>query len=565
MPQTITVENAGTGSLTYNNTTSTTSGGPWLKVSSTSGSTNATAAGTVTVSVNIAGLQVGDYYGEIVVSPSDAGISPQIATVALHVVSPADSPGGSVGSFGLIFVTNAGGANPAAQMLMVTNPSPDPLSFLVSPFSNASASWLTATPLSGTVSAGNPATLSVQPVLGALTPGVYIGDLTITLIPANATAATVAQVLHVQVIFVVLPAGVPVPAIQTRAEPRVTTCTPAMLVPVFTLLGVGFNATAGWPSAIEVAVVDDCGNPLNSGTVTVTFSSGDPALSLLSIGSGRWTGTWNAVNASSDVTLTADAEEVQPRLSGHASIGGALESNSAVPSISTGGVVSAANFAANQPLAPGSFGAIFGANLATGLEGSKGFPLNTQLGDTLVALGSQEIPLLFTSTGQINGVVPYNVPVNTTQQMIVQRGNTLSIPQPVAIAAALPAVFTQNGAGTGAALINVFKSDGTPLPNNSAVSAGDVIVFYCSGLGAVDHPVSAGAQTPLTPLSNTINPVTVTIGGKQQKAAFAGLTPLFAQLYQVNVVMPSGVPAGTADVTLSAAGQDSEPVTIQVH
>jgi uncharacterized protein (TIGR03437 family) len=256
------------------------------------------------------------------------------------------------------------------------------------------------------------------------------------------------------------------------------------------------------------------------------------------------------------------AEETSPALKGSASIGGALQPNASTPSVSTGGVVSAANFAANQPLAPGSFGAIFGSNLATSLQGATGFPLSTKLGDTSVFLGTEEIPLLFASSGQVNGVVPYDLPPNSTQQIIVQRGSAISIPQPVIIAPALPAVFTQNGAGTGAALYSVFHADGTTSPNNSPVTGGDTLVLYASGLGAVSPKVAAGAQTPFSPLSNTVDPVTVTFGKTAVTAGFAGLAPGFAQLYQINVKVPSGLPSGTATITLSVAGQVSAPVTI---
>jgi uncharacterized protein (TIGR03437 family) len=574
-PQTIAVLNSGAGTLSYSASVSTLSGGSWLSISPASGSSSASAPGAVTVSVNIAGLQAGTYYGKVSFSANGAADSPQFASVVLNLVSPANSPGGALSPSGLIFVGSAGGSNPAAKTVTVSNPSPDALTYLATPFSNGNVSWLNVTPVSGTASAGQPAMMSVQPKLQGLAAGVYIGDLSVAFLPANSsTTSATSQVLHVEVLLIVLPAGVSVPSIettasphQTTAEPRAATCTPTQLLPVFTLLGTGFSATAGWPTAIEVTVVDDCGNPLLSGagSVIVTFSSGDPALSLASIGNGSWTATWNAANAAPGITITAQAQQVQPALSGHAGIGGTLAANAAVPSVSTGGVVNAANFVANQPLAPGTFGAIFGANLAQSLVGSSTFPLSTQLGDTSVILNGEQLPLLFASTGQINTILPYDLPVNSTQQLVVQRGTSISIPQPVVITAAVPAIFTQNGAGTGAALYNLYKSNGTPLPNNSAVSAGDVVVLYAAGLGAVDHPITAGAQTPLAPLFSTTNPVTITIGGKQQTAEFAGLAPGFASLYQINAVVPSGLPSGNATVTVSASGQQSAPVTISVQ
>jgi uncharacterized protein (TIGR03437 family) len=569
-PQTITVLNTGAGTLNFSGSVSTLFGGNWLSVSPSSGTSSSSAAGAVTVTVNPAGLQPGDYYGKIQFSSSNAANSPQVASVVLNVVSAANSPGAFVKPTGLIFVGSAGGTDPKAQTLTVTNPSPNALAFLVTAFDaggGASASnWLTATPASGSVSATQPANVSVQPSLKGLAAGVYKGDLTLNIVSPNAAGSTPPQILHVEVLLLVLPSGSSSSSSLALRPSASGSCTPTQLLPVFTLLGTGFTAAVGWPTAIEVTVVDDCGKPLTAGgSVTVTFSSGDPALSLDSLNDGRWTGTWNATHSTAAVTITSQAQQVQPALTGSSSIGGALEPNTATPIVSTGGVVSAANFAANQPLAPGAFGAIFGSNLSQGLNQSTQLPLSLQLGDTSVVLAGEQLPLLFTSGQQVNVVVPYDVPVNSTQQLVVQKGMAISIPQSVVIAPALPAIFTQNGFGTGAALINVYKPDGTPLPANSPVKAGYVITLYASGLGAVNPPVAAGSAAPASPLSKTVNPVTVTIGGAPAKGLFAGLAPGFAQLYQVNVQIPSGLPSGSAVLTLSVAGQQSAPVTVTVQ
>ena len=62
-----------------------------------------------------------------------------------------------------------------------------------------------------------------------------------------------------------------------------------------------------------------------------------------------------------------------------------------------------------------------------------------------------------------------------------------------------------------------------------------------------------------------MNPVTVKIGQTQAQVLFAGLVPVYAQLYQVNVQIPSGLPSGEATLTLSVSGQQSAPVTIAVQ
>jgi len=568
-PQSITVLNPGAGTLNFSASASTISGGNWLSVSPASGTSSAKSAGSVTVSVNPAGLQPGDYYGTVQFSASGAVNSPQVASVVLNVLSQANSPGAFVNPTGLIFVGSVGGAGPVAQTLSITNPSPVALTYLVTPFAQSGGnSWLTATPPSGSVSSTQPATVSVQPSLTGLTAGIYIGDLTVNIVPATTTTATTAapQIFHVEVLLLVLPAGGSSSiqsARQTGLRPQAVGCTPTKLLPVFTQLGTGFTAEVAWPTAIEVTVVDDCGTPVVSGSVAALFSSGDPALSLDSLNDGRWTATWNATHAAPAVTITAQAQEVQPAIVGSASIGGTLEPNTATPAVSAGGVIGVFNSVANQPLAPGAYGAIYGSNLSEGLNLSAGYPFSLQLGDTSVILGGEPLPLYFTSANQINVVVPYNVPVNTTQQLVVQKGNAISIPQPVFIAPAQPTILTQASAPT-AALINVYKADGTALPNNSPVGAGYVITLYCSGLGAVDPAVAAGTPAPSTPLSHTVNPVTVTIGQSQAQILFAGLVPSYAQLYQVNVQIPSGLPSGSSTLTLSVSGQQSAPVTITV-
>ena len=563
-PQTITVFNEGAGTLNFSASPSTISGGPWLSVSPSSGSSSASSDGSVTVSVNPAGLQPGDYYGKVQFSASGATNSPQFASVVLNVASPDKSPGAFVKPTGLIFVGSSGGTDPAAKTISVTNPSPNALSYLVSAFATSgTTNWLAETPTSGSVSSTQPATISVQPSLKGLATGAYIGDLTVTIVPATVTTTAPPQIFHIEVLLLVLPSGV-TPAAQHELEPRVSTCPPSKLIPVFTLLGTGFTSTAGWPTAIEVTVVDDCGNPLIDGSVTVNFSTGDPALSLQSLNDGRWTSTWNASNASPTVTITAQAQQIAPALTGRAQIGGALDPNNSTPAVNTGGVVSSISFVPNQPLAPGSYAAIFGSNLSGSLAGSNKLPLSTQLGNTTAFLGTQALPLFYASSGQINAVLPYEVPANSTQQIVVQNGSAISIPQKVLIASAVPAIVSLDQTGQGSALYGAFRSDGTPLPNNSPVGAGDIVVIYCSGLGAVDPPVPAGSQAPLSPLSHTVNPVTVTFGQTPVSADFAGLAPTFAQLYQVNAVVPSGLPSGTATVTLSVAGQQSSPVTINI-
>jgi len=104
-----------------------------------------------------------------------------------------------------------------------------------------------------------------------------------------------------------------------------------------------------------------------------------------------------------------------------------------------------------------------------------------------------------------------------------------------------------------------------PLRAVSA-TAGDTLVIYCTGLGEVNPSIVAGTPAPVSPLSHTVNTVTATMGGIAANVQFAGLTPGFAGLYQVNAVVPTGVtPGNQVPLILTAAGQSSVAVTIAVH
>lgn len=75
-----------------------------------------------------------------------------------------------------------------------------------------------------------------------------------------------------------------------------------------------------------------------------------------------------------------------------------------------------------------------------------------------------------------------------------------------------------------------------------------------------------GAAAPLSPLAYAMGRVSLTIGGVNAPVAFAGLTPGFVGLYQINATVPPGVPPGSqVPVVINVAGQASPPVTMAVR
>jgi uncharacterized protein (TIGR03437 family) len=311
-------------------------------------------------------------------------------------------------------------------------------------------------------------------------------------------------------------------------------------------------------------VVDNCGDQINSGNVIVSFTNGDPPIELLSTGSGNWTGTWTPATTSNGVSVRADAQSSS--LTGSASVSGAVSSNPTVPVVTPGGVVSSGDFASAPAL--GLLVSIFGSGLADApMSGT--LPLETQLGSTSVLLsGGEVLPLLYAWDGLINVMIPFDTAVNTAHQLYIQRGNAISVPVTTAIFSASPTILSANGSGSGQGHVCVIGAgDVETLANQDApATAGNPVVIYCVGLGAVSPPIAAGAVTPASLLS-AVGPVTVTFGSQTVAAGFAGLTPGLAGLYQVNVNVPPGVTAGNqVPVTISIGGKiSSSSIYMAIH
>jgi uncharacterized protein (TIGR03437 family) len=172
-------------------------------------------------------------------------------------------------------------------------------------------------------------------------------------------------------------------------------------------------------------------------------------------------------------------------------------------------------------------------------------PLPPTLGGTSVLINGVAAPLYYTSYGQIAFQVPYNTPAG---QAIVQVkrddgqiGNPVSVDVVMHAPRLLPAVF------------NPDSSLNTPDGAHPA-KRGDTIVLYGFGFGPTNPSVVAGTPAPLDPLAAITDQFLVNFGGNitapQIAPAFVGLTPNFAGVYQVNVVIPDDSPTGIVDVSV---------------
>jgi len=553
-PQTFGVLNVGQGVMRWTARARTFAGGGWLAIRPSSGATDASslAVPLVEVSASGAGLPAGDYYGVVEILSDTAPNSPQSVSIVLNVLPPGSNPGPFLRPTGLIFAARSAGDSAGSQDVTLANVTAAATSYRSSSVTSDGRNSFAYLPTDATLASDQRLRLVVQPDFRALQPGVVQrGAITLLFLDGS--------IRNITMLFLLVAPG------STGARTADGACAPSRLIPLFTHLGNEFIVPAAWPATVEARIVDDCGAPMTAGAVVVSFSNGDPPIALVPLRDGRWSGTWQARNASVPrVTLSLAAEEPALRIRGSAQLTGSLRANQNPPVVESGAVVSAASLRSQGSLAPGSIITVFGSRLAEAPLAATSVPLETQLGGTIVAIAGLPLPILYASENQVNALVPYGISLNTRQQLVVRRSSRISVPEPVLIAAAQPAIFSVEQSGRGQGVIvdtgNRFVARGNPA------AAGDAIVIYCSGLGAVDPPVAAGSAAPASPLSMTANPVSVAIGGRLAQVLFAGLTPGFAGLYQVNAVIPEGVPPGdTVEVRLSVAGQTSPPVTIAVR
>jgi uncharacterized protein (TIGR03437 family) len=566
LPQEITIANTGQGRMNWAaSATILSNRANWVSVSTSSGTVvnPATDVSVVQVSVNPAGLPAGDYYGRVDVT--SAGNTKQTVSVLLSVLPAGTSLPPEVRPTGLVF-TAAQNSNPAAQSVAIAATGNQSVSFNSLRTTGDGANWFAHLPVGGDVSPNNPVRITVQPDFKGLAPGTYNGLINFQF--GDGTSQTVS------VLSIVTDAGAPQSDATGKEISRAAGgCTPSKLNMVLET-SQSVNVKFGQPSNLGVRVVDSCGeavtNANKNAAVKVSYSpTVEPAQSMDYTPTGRWNKTFQARNVRNgpvrasitafvslpNGTILADQVDVQLNVSDTA----------AAPVISPGAVLNGASFAADVPLAPGTIVTLLGTGLADSDQSALGMaPAPTDFNGVQVRLGDRALPLFYVGRDQINAQVPYDLPLNTQQQILVRKGETLSVPDRFTVGPAQPAVFTrdQNGLGQGVivnGITNVLADGAHP------VKPGDVVTVYCTGLGLVSPSVGEGALAPQSPLSWTVGTLRVSIGGRDANVQFSGLAPGFVGLYQVNAFVPAGVSGNDVPVVLEIGGQRSAPVTIAVQ
>lgn len=240
------------------------------------------------------------------------------------------------------------------------------------------------------------------------------------------------------------------------------------------------------------------------------------------------------------------------------------------PVVGAGGVINAAN--GNGTVAPGSLVSIFGSNLGASVAQADTIPLSTSLGNVSVTFNGVPAPLLFVSSGQINAQLPWNVLQSGTAgtaTVVVTNNKQVSTAQTLQVGPFSPGIFA---VGNIAVAINPDGSIAAPVGaipgiNTRPAKINDPLglIILCNGLGAVSPQAINGAAS-LDALRTATTTPTVLIGGQPAQVVFAGMSPQFVGVNQINVAVPSGTPTGNAvPIQISMGGiTTSSTITIAV-
>lgn len=233
----------------------------------------------------------------------------------------------------------------------------------------------------------------------------------------------------------------------------------------------------------------------------------------------------------------------------------------AAPSYSKESIVKSSDYAPG-PFAPGSIVTIFGSGLG---ESSRGIALDAgalrlpfELNNARVYVGGYPAPMFYASDIQINFQIPPTLIAGPVTIRVAVDGNTISLGPEITVALvdAAPALFPLPPDGVYAL---AQHADYSLLTADSPAHAGDIVVIYLTGLGRINLYLASGEIPPLIQLPLLGSDLKVSLGGVVMDPVlvkYAGMTPGFAGLYQINLALPGNL--GTdPEIRVAVGGQQS--------
>jgi uncharacterized protein (TIGR03437 family) len=310
------------------------------------------------------------------------------------------------------------------------------------------------------------------------------------------------------------------------------------------------NATLAMPAPTGTVVIND-----GSTTVGTAALTGSPILTIplstLSLGAHTLTATYSGDSNYASITFGNYSLTVV-----------------AAPTITAGGIVNTASYTPGT-IAQGSLFSIFGSNLGPSTPvAAASFPIPATLGGSSVTItqnGQQYNAWVeYASAGQVNAILPSNVPVGNAQLTVTYNGLT-SLPANITVSTTSFGVFFTSANEADAAIAQNYVGPSSYPLNQPSTPAmpGQVVLVWGTGLGPISTPDNVAPGAAAVDMTNV--PVAITVGGIPAPRLYAGRQSQSAAVDNIYFTIPAGVPFGCqVPLAITAGGVSSNGTTIAV-
>lgn len=237
-----------------------------------------------------------------------------------------------------------------------------------------------------------------------------------------------------------------------------------------------------------------------------------------------------------------------------ASDGSNLRAVYAPRALNQNGVTSAVAGAAPSP---GSLITAYGINLAgDALTTATRFPLPESLAGVSLLVNGRPAPLLAVTPWQVNAQLPPDISAGPAAFQFRFTDGAMPATGAAEVSSFAPAIFSFQVASVFQAAV-LHAGTGALVDAARPATAGSVIEIYGTGLGPTEPFVAAGTPAPASPPARTSARPQVFISNQPAMVVFSGLAPGLAGVYQVNVIVPSGLRPGQHAVRWRVGQTDS--------
>jgi uncharacterized protein (TIGR03437 family) len=500
------------------------SGGSWLSLETSSGSSAPAAPSSFTFTVNAAGVGTGTHYALLKITSAQAPNSPLFLPVVLRV-SAAASPWTTLTPAGLVFTAPTGTAAPPPVPVAITTSNTAPALYFASIQVESGTGWLSMSPQIGSVSTGAPATAMVSVSTAGLGIGVYTGKLNFWM------SGSIVRSLNI-----------------TLVVSGSLACTPSAVAVTSLSLPDNFSAEVGDHVPLAARLTNNCGAPVLNGSVAVEFSNGDKPLSLRHRGEGVYGGHWSPLHTASSMSVTLmGSMPTLTRASKALLVGAVAAASGNQPALALDATLNNLNPKPGAAVAIGTISQVYGLGLA-GAPAQTSFvngQLPTTFDGTTAYVGGVAAPLYYVSDGQLNVQIPYDLAPEQPHQILVERDGAYSVTDTILVTAAAPGV-----AAFPDGRVIAQHNGGILVDATNPAQPGETVVIYLVGMGQTDPAATSGQQVSGA-LQHVLEAPKVTLDGAIVIPDFAGLTPFFAGLYQINLPVPANARTGDLKLVIS--------------